>query len=250
MRQVVFVAAALLFIGCGPDPNAQLPGLALPASSGGATDQGGTTGAGGDTQGNGGTVGGGGTTTSQGGSGGTTTSQGGSGGGNPFQGGKTGSTGGIGSSGGVLGNGGVASSGGRSGKDGGLGSDGKLGSGGRVGTDGGLGSGGRVGTDGGLGRDVAGSGGVMGDDGGGIEPCVPAKTVTGGNSGNFLTTGAYCFRTPDNISGWNCSTTGRTVKVNSVTEACGTVPLPAKVNGYYYFDISAGSSQYDSIAWW
>jgi hypothetical protein len=133
---------------------------------------------------------------------------------NPFVGGTTGSTGGIVSSGGVMSTGGL------------------------------MGSGGAVST-----------GGVIGiDGGGGGEPCVPAKTITGsgsGTSGNFGTTGAFCFRTPDNITGWNCSNfTGRTLKVNGVTATCGTLPLPAKVNGYYYFDISAGGVDYSSIYWY
>jgi hypothetical protein len=132
---------------------------------------------------------------------------------NPFSGGATGSTGGIVSSGGVVNSGGIARTGG-----------------------------------------AASTGGVMGMDGGGVEPCVPAKTITGsgsGNSGNFGTTGAFCFRTADNITGWGCANlTGRTLKVNGVTVTCGTLPLPAKVNGYYYFDASAGGVDYASIDWY
>jgi hypothetical protein len=84
---------------------------------------------------------------------------------------------------------------------------------------------------------------------------VPTKTITGsgsGNSGSFGTTGAYCFRTADTISGWNCSNfTGRTLKVNGTAIAtCGTLPLPAKFNGYYYFDASAGGVDYASIYWY
>jgi len=144
---------------------------------------------------------------------GGSTAKGGSGGGNPFLGGATALTGGIASSGGVV------STGGR------------------------LGSGGVVST-----------GGVMGVDGGGSEPCVPSKTIAGsgsGNSGSFGTTGAVCFRTADNIQGWACSNmTGRTIKVNGVVLTCGAVPLPAKVNGYYYFDASAGGVDYASIYWY
>ena len=101
-----------------------------------------------------------------------------------------------------------------------------------------------------------GTGGDTGGGGstGGTEPCTPAATITGtgsGNSGNFGTTGAYCFRTPDNISGWGCSNlTGRTLKVNNVTETCGALPLPAKIDGFYYFDSSAGSVDYASIYWY
>ena len=199
-------------MGCGPDPNAQLPGAVSLAKTGGTTGNGGTTtstfgvgGAGGTADSSGGTLG----------SGGTTPSQGGTSVINPFVGGTTGSTGGIVFSGGTVGSGGL------------------------FGTGGVVGAGGDLGIDGG---------------GGGSEPCVPAKTITGsgsGNSGNFGTTGAYCFRTPDNITGWNCSNfSGRTLKVNGTLETCGTLPLPAKVNGYYYFDSSAGGVDYASIYWY
>jgi len=110
------------------------------------------------------------------------------------------------------------------------------------------------GIDGGV-FDAPGTGGVPGSDaGGGSEPCVPAKTITGtgsGNTGNFGTTGAFCFRTPDNIAAWGCSNFGgRTLKVNGVVKACGDLPLPAKVNGYYYFDCTAGTYNYASIYWY
>ena len=217
-------------MGCGPDPHAQLPGAVSLAQAGGATGNGGTTtrtvgagGAGGTTDGSGGAVSSGGSV----GNGGTTPSQGGTSVVNPFVGGTTGSTGGIVSSGGTLDSGGV------------------LGTGGVASTGGIAGSGGAVGTGGDLGIDGG---------GGGSEPCAPAKTITGsgsGNSGSFGTTGAYCFRTPDNVSGWNCSNfTGRTLKVNGVTTTCGAASLPAKVNGYYYFDATAGGVDYASIYWY
>jgi len=38
--------------------------------------------------------------------------------------------------------------------------------------------------------------------------------------------------------------------VNGVAKDCGNMPLPAKVNGYYYFDCSAGTYSYASIYWW
>ena len=114
-----------------------------------------------------------------------------------------------------------------------------------------MGSGGVTGS----GGTVALDGGIEIDGGSGeSEPCVPAKTITGtgsGNSGSFETAGAYCFRTADTIAGWNCSNfDGRTLKVNGVTITCGTMPLPAKVNSYYYFDASAGSFDYASIFWY
>ena len=140
-------------------------------------------------------------------------------------------TGGVIGSGGI-GVGGTTSTGGRTTGTGGSGGTGPLGSGGRMGTGGVNGTGGTAGTD------------------GGSEPCVPAKTVTiasgSGTPGSFGTTGAYCFRTLDTITGWGCSNfTGRTLKVNNVTETCGAMPLPAKVNGYYYFDASGGAGAVD-----
>ncbi len=105
-----------------------------------------------------------------------------------------------------------------------------------------------------TGGDTSTGGAIGTDDGGeGSEPCVPVQTITGtgsASSGNFGTVGEFCFRTPDNINGWGCSNlTGRTLKVNGVTETCGALPLPPKVNGYYYFDASAGSVDYASIYW-
>jgi hypothetical protein len=145
--------------------------------------------------------------------------------------------------GGVTGSGGIGtarttSTGGKTTGSGGAGGTAPVGTGGRTGTGGVLGTGGATGTD------------------PGSEPCTPARTITGtgsGTAGNFGTTGPYCFRTPDNISGWGCSNfTGRTVKVNGVEKDCGAMPLPAKINGYYYFDCSGGTGavDYASIFWY
>ena len=226
MRHVGFIAAALVVMGCGPDPNATLPGMGVPAQTGATSG------------GSGGVIGSGGIAI---GSGGTTTAKGTGGsigtGGRAGTGGRVGAGGGVGS-GGSDGTGGVVGSGGR------LGAGGVVVTGGRVGAGGAVGTGGRMGT--------GGANGI--DGGGGAEPCVPDKTITGsgsGNSGNFGTAGAYCFNTPDSITGWNCSNfTGRTLKVNGVTETCGAMPLPAKVNGFYYFDSSAGGVDYASIYWY
>ena len=163
-------------------------------------------------------------------------------------------TGGIGR-GGATGTGGYSSTSGAAGTGGVTATGGIKASGGATGTGGVTGTGGGA-RAGGLGG-ARGTGGTPGiDGGGGTEPCTPAATVTGtgsANSGNFGTTGAYCFRTPDNITGWNCSDfTGRTLKVNGTTETCGAMPLPAKVNGYYYFDSTGGTGavEYASIYWY
>ncbi len=88
--------------------------------------------------------------------------------------------------------------------------------------------------------------------GGGATPCAGAVTVTGGQSGNFNTTNAVCYRTADTINGWGCSNfTGRTVSINGSATTCGATPLPAKwADGYRYFSISAGSLAYASFYWW
>jgi hypothetical protein len=60
-----------------------------------------------------------------------------------------------------------------------------------------------------------------------------------------------CLRVTDDIVGWGCSNfEGRTVKVNGVTVNCAEVPLPDKLHGAYYFDISAGEHAYASFYWW
>lgn len=85
----------------------------------------------------------------------------------------------------------------------------------------------------------------------GVEPCVPTRTLSGGQSGNFDTMGPFCFRTPDEIEGWGCSNLGgRTLKVNGVMFACGTMPLPAKIAGHTYFEATAGEFPWASIHWW
>lgn len=90
--------------------------------------------------------------------------------------------------------------------------------------------------------------------GGGNEPCTPSLTFANGetNSGNFGTQGAFCFRTSFNISGWGCSNfNGRTMSVNNGTPSsnCG-FGLPAKHDGYYYFESTSGSYPWASVYWW
>jgi hypothetical protein len=68
--------------------------------------------------------------------------------------------------------------------------------------------------------------------------------------------------------GWGCSNTlGRTVTVNGTVmktpadevmgnpqgdqpPGCGDWPLPAKVNGYYFFEFSAGTHTFTSFYWY
>ena len=41
----------------------------------------------------------------------------------------------------------------------------------------------------------------------------------------------------------------RTVKINGEPLTCGQLPLPAEIDGDYYFDISAGQFEYASFFW-
>jgi peptidoglycan/xylan/chitin deacetylase (PgdA/CDA1 family) len=89
---------------------------------------------------------------------------------------------------------------------------------------------------------------------GGTTPCANPVTFTGQTS-NFNTTGAVCYRTAAAVNGWGCSNfTGRTVSVNGGTAAttCGAGPLPlAKyTDGYTYFSVSAGTYSWASLYTW
>jgi hypothetical protein len=91
--------------------------------------------------------------------------------------------------------------------------------------------------------------------GAGTTPCSSPITVTGGQSGNFNTTGAVCLRTSATVNGWGCSNfEGRTVSVNggTATSTCGAGPFPlAKYSdGYTYFSISAGTYSWASLYYW
>lgn len=80
--------------------------------------------------------------------------------------------------------------------------------------------------------------------------------ATGGQSGNFNTTGSYCFRVQDNIGGWGVSNfDGRdiSVTVNGTGTAVTTAgaPLPPKSeNDYYEFSSTAGDYSWASVYWW
>ncbi len=82
-------------------------------------------------------------------------------------------------------------------------------------------------------------------------PCANAITLTSGNSGNFNTTGAVCYRTSANIAGWGCyNMSGRTLSVNNVAVACGAA-LPQKwSDGFYYFAFTAGQYPWAGFYYW
>ena len=101
---------------------------------------------------------------------------------------------------------------------------------------------------GGAGATMGSAGATMGPS---DAPCSPAKDLSNHMSGELGTTDAVCLRVTDEVIGWGCSNfEGRTVKVNGVQVGCAQVPLPDKVHGAYYFEISAGQFSYASFYWW
>lgn len=76
--------------------------------------------------------------------------------------------------------------------------------------------------------------------------------ITFANStGNFNTTGAVCYRTSSNVSGWGCSNfDGRTVTVGGQSRTCGQLPLTRSSDGYFYFSITAGTYPWASLYTW
>jgi hypothetical protein len=80
--------------------------------------------------------------------------------------------------------------------------------------------------------------------------CANPITFTG-NTGNFNTTGAACYRTNATINGWGCSNfDGRTVSVGGVARSCGQLPLTRSADGYYYFSVTAGTYPWASLYYW
>jgi cellulose 1,4-beta-cellobiosidase len=77
---------------------------------------------------------------------------------------------------------------------------------------------------------------------------------------NPQTTGAFCFVTCydiNTVGGWGCSNmNGRTITVNGTSVTCppnggsGGSTLPAKINGAYTFNVSAGTYGYAAVGWW
>jgi endoglucanase len=80
--------------------------------------------------------------------------------------------------------------------------------------------------------------------------CANPVTFTG-NTGNFNTAGAVCYRTNMNINGWGCSNfEGRTLTVGGVARSCGQLPLTRSADGYYYFAVTAGQFAWASMYFW
>jgi mannan endo-1,4-beta-mannosidase len=72
-----------------------------------------------------------------------------------------------------------------------------------------------------------------------------------GNTGNFNTVGAACYRTNANINGWGCyNFDGRTVAVGGIARTCGQMPLSRAADGYYYFAVTAGQYPWAGLYAW
>jgi len=103
-------------------------------------------------------------------------------------------------------------------------------------------------TGGGITRTVAVT--QAGSGGGGGTTCANPVTFSG-NTGNFNTSGAACYRTNANINGWGCyNFDGRTVTVSGVARTCGQMPLTRAADGYYYFAVTAGQFPWAGLYAW
>ncbi len=79
----------------------------------------------------------------------------------------------------------------------------------------------------------------------------PNPITFSGNTGNFNTTGAACYRTNANINGWGCyNFDGRTLTVGGVARTCGQMPLTRAGDGYYYFSATAGQYPWAGLYTW
>jgi hypothetical protein len=72
-----------------------------------------------------------------------------------------------------------------------------------------------------------------------------------GNTGNFNTTEAVCYRTSNTINGWGCyNFDGRDLTVSGWELTCGDMPLHTADDGYFYFSISDGTYPWAGIYTW
>lgn len=79
-----------------------------------------------------------------------------------------------------------------------------------------------------------------------------ANPVTfSGNTGNFNTAGAVCYRTNATINGWGCyNFDGRTLTVGGQARTCAQMPLTRSSDGYYYFSVSGGTYPWAGLYTW
>jgi mannan endo-1,4-beta-mannosidase len=90
-----------------------------------------------------------------------------------------------------------------------------------------------------------------GQTGGGTGGTCPNPITFSGNTGNFNTTGAACYRTNATINGWGCyNFDGRTLTVGGVARTCGQMPLTRSADGYYYFAATAGQFPWAGLFTW
>jgi hypothetical protein len=244
------VAGVFLFACQGPEEFFRSDDAGVPGFGGSALGAGGDFGTGGGT-----------------GTGGIEATGGITGAGGRATGGITGTggraTGGIRGTGGLTGTGGRAT-GGITGAAGERGTGGITGAAGRRGTGGLTGAAGERGTGGFTGGGGRATGGTTGSAGSrgtagstGTGPCAglcdsPTKFTTESYSSGNVGTGAACFETTASIMGGNCSnvTAPRTFSVNGKEETCGQnwPSLPAKIDGGYCFQFTAGTPDYSAFA--
>jgi hypothetical protein len=102
-------------------------------------------------------------------------------------------------------------------------------------------------------------GGVCASDGGSSPPCDNPITAMSWGTGNFNTTGPVCYRVQRTINGMGVSNmNGRSLFINDVnmagkcpaTNGSCAMPLPAPIDGYYYFEAGAGAFPWASLYWW
>ena len=87
--------------------------------------------------------------------------------------------------------------------------------------------------------------------GGGTGGTCPNPVTFTGNTGNFNTTGAVCYRTNATINGWGCyNFDGRTLTVGGVARTCGQMPVSRAADGYYYFAATAGQFPWAGLFAW
>jgi hypothetical protein len=230
-----------------------------------AGDDAGLSGLGGSTPGTGGDTGTGGIVT---GTGGIEATGGIIGTGGRATGGVTGTggraTGGVTGSGGLTGAAGTRGTGGLTGAAGTRGTGGLTGAAGTRGTGGLTGVAGTRGTGGLTGaagaRGTGGATGAAGTKGAagstGTGPCAglcdsPTMFTKASYSSGSVGTGVACFETTASIQGGNCSnvTAPRTFSVNGKVETCGQnwPSLPAKIDGGYCFEFTAGSPDFSAF---
>jgi aryl-phospho-beta-D-glucosidase BglC (GH1 family) len=72
-----------------------------------------------------------------------------------------------------------------------------------------------------------------------------------GNTGNFNTAGAVCYRTSATVNGWGCyNFDGRTINVGGQARTCSQMPLTRSADGFYYFSVSGGTYPWAGMYTW